>query len=123
MLKQGVFRESRSRFASPIVLAKKKDGSLCFCVDYRRLNAHTIIQPYPIPHLEESLEAVTEKRYFMSLDMESGYYQTCVRVCDIHKTAFITRDGLYEWTRMPFGLVNAPFTFQKTMNGMFCDIL
>ncbi|KAI5151321.1 hypothetical protein ENBRE01_2056 [Enteropsectra breve] len=119
LLEDGLIRESESSFASPVVLVKKKDGSMRFCVDFRKLNEETIIQPYPIPHMEDTYMCLGKAKYFTSLDLKSGYHQIRIRECDKFKTAFITKEGLYEWNVMPFGLINAPYVFQRIMNFIF----
>lgn len=121
LLEAKVIRESSSPFASPIVLVKKKDGSLRMCVDYRQLNAKTRKDAFPLPRIEESLDSLTGARWFSTLDLASGYNQVPVSESDRSKTAFCTPFGLFEWNRMPFGLCNAPGTFQRLMQRMFGD--
>uniref|UniRef100_A0A671VB87 Gypsy retrotransposon integrase-like protein 1 n=1 Tax=Sparus aurata TaxID=8175 RepID=A0A671VB87_SPAAU len=116
-----VIRESCSPFASPIVLVKKKDGSLRLCVDYRQLNHRTRKDAFPLPRIEESLDALTGARWFSTMDLASGYNQVPVAEADRPKTAFCTPFGLFEWNRMPFGLCNAPSTFQRLMQRVFGD--
>ncbi|KAI4293356.1 hypothetical protein PAPHI01_2630 [Pancytospora philotis] len=123
MLDRGLIRVSESPYSSPVVLIRKKDGSIRFCVDYRRLNSQTIPKPFPIPNMDELLETVAPAHYYSTLDLEAGYHQIMMSEKDVEKTAFITRDGHYEWLRMPFGLINAPYTFQKIMNAVFRDLL
>ena len=115
LLEAGVIRESRSPYASPVVLVRKKDGGLRVCVDFRKLNAKTIKDAYPIPRITETLEALQGAKWFCSLDLQSGYLQVGVRERDKPKTAMTTPFGLYEFNRMPFGLTNAPATFQRLM--------
>lgn len=119
LLESKVIRESCSPFASPIVLVKKKDGSLRLCVDYRQLNAKTRKDAFPLPRIEESLDSLTGARWFSTLDLASGYNQVPVSEQDRPKTAFCTPFGLFEWNRMPFGLCNAPSTFQRLMQRLF----
>lgn len=111
LLKAQVIRESCSPFASPIVLVKKKDGSLRLCVDYRQLNAKTRKDAFLLPRIEESLDALAGARWFSTMDLASGYNQVPVTERDKVKTAFCTPFGLFEWNQMPFGLCNAPSTF------------
>lgn len=121
LLQAQVIRESSSPFASPIVLVKKKDGSLRMCVDYRQLNAKTRKDAFPLPRIEESLDMLCGARWFSTMDLASGYNQVPVSEADRAKTAFCTPFGLFEWNRMPFGLCNAPSTFQRLMQRMFGD--
>ena len=116
-----VIRESSSPYASPIVLVKKKDGSLRMRVDYRLLNGETRKDAFPLPRIDESLDVLTGARWFSTLDLASGYNQVPVAEADRSKTAFCTPFGLFEWNRMPFGLCNAPATFQRLMQRIFGD--
>lgn len=117
----GIARPSSSPYSSPIVIVQKKGGDIRLCVDYRLLNAKTRKDAYPLPRIDESLDALTGAQWFSTLDLVSGYNQVAVAEVDKAKTAFCTPFGLFEFNRMPFGLCNSPSTFQRLMERIFGD--
>ena len=123
LLRNNIIRESHSPYAAPIVVVRKKDGSIRLWVDYRRLNAKTIRDAYPLPRIEESFDALAGARYFSTLDLVSGYHQIAVDSFDRHKTAFVTTGGYYEYNRVLFGLNNSGATFQRLMRSTLSDDL
>ena len=116
MLQKDIIQPSSSPWASPIILVPKKDGSLRFCIDYRKLNSVTRKDAYPLPRVDDTLEALSGSKWFSTLDLLCGYWQVEVEEKDRHKTAFCTREGLFELKVMPFGLCNAPAVFQRLMD-------
>ncbi|KAE9024579.1 hypothetical protein PR001_g12641 [Phytophthora rubi] len=118
MLGAGVIEEGNGALGFPVVLVRKKNGEVRFCVDYRALNKVTKKDVYRLPRIDETLEALGGALLFTTLDLRAGYWQIRVAPEDQDKTAFMTRRGLYKFVRMPFGLTNAPSTFQRMMNGV-----
>ena len=130
MLSQGIIQPSTRPWASPVVLVPKKDGQLRFCIDYRRLNAVTKKDQYPLPRIDDIFDMLGKKHYFTTLDLASGYWQIEMSDDAYQKSAFATHHGLHEFgavqldqnyicgrsqLRMPFGLYNARATFQRLM--------
>jgi len=112
----GIITDSNSPYASPILLVKKKDGGSRFCVDYRALNKITVKDRYPLPLIEEQIDRLSGMKLYTNLDMYSGYYQIPMSKDAREKTSFVTPDGQYEFTRMPFGIANGPSVYQRMIN-------
>jgi hypothetical protein len=119
LLDKGHIRPSSSPWGCPVLFVKKKDGSLGLCVDYRPLNAVTIKNKYPLPRIDVLFDQLAGAKIFSNIDLHSGYHQIKIRPCDIPKTAFSTRYGLYEFLVMSFGLTNAPTYFMYLINSIF----
>lgn len=115
MLESNIIRESTSEYASPIILVRKKDGDYRLCVDYRALNAVTVKERFPLPHIDDQLSKLAGKKVFTSLDLFAGYHNIKLKPDSINKTAFITPDGHFEYLRVPFGLANAPSVFMRVI--------
>lgn len=122
MLNSGVIRPSESPWSSPVVLVPKKDGSLRFAIDYRNLNNVTTKDVYALPRIDDTLDALSGASLFTTLDLAAGYWQVPVNEIDKHKTAFVSHEGLYEYNVMPFGLCNAPATFQRMMDTVLAGL-
>ena len=122
MLSQGVIEPACGPWSSPIVLVSKKDGSSRFCVDFRKVNDLTIKDAHPIPRIDDTLDALSGSRWFSTLDLTSGYWQVEMEEADKEKTAFSTYRGLFQFKVMPFGLANAPSTFQRLMELALSDL-
>jgi hypothetical protein len=119
LLDKGYIRPSSSPWGCPALFVKKKDQSLRLCVDYRPLNAVTIKNNYPLPHINILFDQLVVARVFSKVDLCSGYHQIKIRPKDIPKTIFSTRYGLYEYLVMSFGLTNALAHFMYLMNSVF----
>ncbi len=111
----GVVEPVVSPWSSPIVLVRKKDGSIRFCVDLRRVNAETRKDAYPLPNITDCLSSLAGSQWYCTLDLASGYWQVAMNPRDMEKTAFATHRGQFAFRRMPFGLTNAPATFMRLM--------
>ncbi len=118
----GVIEPCQSSWASPVVLVTKKDGTTCFCVDYRKFNDITRKDAYPLLQIEDTLDVLRGSTYFSTLDLYSGYWHVEMDQQDIDKTAFVTRQGLFRFTVMPFGFCNAPATFERLMELVLKDL-
>ncbi|KAJ9556038.1 hypothetical protein OSB04_010652 [Centaurea solstitialis] len=116
LLDKGFIRPSTSPWGAPILFVKKKDGSMRMCVDYRELNKLTVKNRYPLPRIDDLFDQLQGAAWFSKIDLRSGYHQLKVREEDVHKTAFRTRYGHFEFVVMPFGLTNAPAAFMDLMN-------
>ena len=120
---KGSIRPSVSPWGAPVLFVKKNDGSLCLCIDYRQLNKVTVKNRYPLPRIDDLFDQMKGATIFSKIDLNSGYHQLHIKEADIHKTAFRTHYGHYEFTLVPFGLTNAPSIFMCLMNGVFHSYL
>ena len=119
----GIIQPSTSPWSSPIIPVRKKDGSVRLCVDFRRINKETVPDPYLMPRVEEIIDCLGEAKYLSVLDLNKGFHQVPMKPEDVEKTAFCTPWGKYEYLFMPFGLRNAPSTFQRLMDQVLHDML
>lgn len=122
LLAAGIIKESRSPYASPIVIVRKKNGKVRMCIDYRLLNSRTIPDQYTMPRIEDALDCLTGSKWFSVLDLRSGYYQVKMSEADKEKTAFICPLGFFQFERMPQGITGAPATFQRLMEKAIGDM-
>lgn len=119
---RGLIEPSDSPWAANVVLVRKKDGARRLCVDYRGLNARTIKDAYPVPRIDETLDELGGSRWFSTLDLASGYWQVALDEDASQKSSFVVRNGLYRWKCMPFGLCNAPATFERLMDKVMAGL-
>lgn len=122
-IRDGIVQPSISEYASPIVLVKKKDGSVRICIDYRNLNRKIVKDRYPLPLIEDQLDALQGARVFSTLDLKNGFFHVSVEESSRKYTAFIVPDGMYEFLRAPFGLCNSSAIFQKYINMVFKNLI
>ena len=123
MLQEVIIRPNFGPFSSSVVMTKKKDGTWCFCVDYRFLNALTIKSKFPLPVIDEFLDKFAKASWFTKLDLRSGFHQILLKAREEFKTTFSTHFGRYEFLVMPFGVAGGPGTFQLAMNATLAPLL
>jgi hypothetical protein len=123
LLQDQLIQTSSSPYASPVLLVKKKNGEWRLCVDFRKLNAYTIKNKFPLPVIEELFEELVGAKWFTNLDLRSGFHQIMVEEGDRYKTTFQTHCGHFEYKVMPYGLTGAPATFQAIMNHILAPLL
>ena len=123
MLAQNIIRPSVSSWASPVTIVPKPDGSSRFCINYRKLKNFTTPDQYPLPNIAEIVDLIGQAKIFSTLDLKSGYLQIAIDEASVPKTAFRCHSGLFEFLRLPFGLRNAPASFQCIMDSVLGDLI
>ncbi len=123
LLDRGFIRPSLSAYGAAILFAKKADGSLRLCIDYKGLNRITTKMQGPLPMISEMRNRLAGAKFFTKLDLKDGYHNIRIHKGDIHKTAFKCRYGHFEYTVVPFGLANAPAVFSNLMNCVLQPVL
>ena len=116
MMKQGLVEPASSEWAANVVLVKKKTGELRFCTEYRKINEATKKDAYPLPRIDECLDAMSGARWFSTFDLRSGYHQVLLDRISSDKTTFVSREGTFRFKVMPFELCNTPPTLQRLMD-------
>ena len=123
MLDGGAIRPSQSPWCNAVVLVQKKDGGLRFCIDFRWLNSRTKKDAYPLPRMQETMESMVGTQFFSTMDLKSGFWQVKMAKDSQQYTAFMVGSmGVYEFLRMPYGLCNAPATFQRLMQNCLGEL-
>jgi len=122
MRSMGVIEPSTGEWASPVVMVPKPDGSVRFCIYYRKLNLMTVKDAYPIPMMDKCIHSLRDARVFSILDCNAGYWQIPVATEDKHLTAFTCHSGAWQCVRLPFGFCNAPATFQRAMDMILAGV-
>ena len=116
MLQNKIIEPSSSNWSIPCILVPKPDGTYQFCTDFRRLNEVTKADSFPLPRIEGCIDKIGRAKYMTTLDLLKGYWQVPLTICAKELSAFVTPQGLYQYCVMPFGLKNAPTTFQRMVN-------
>ena len=115
-IRKGIYSSKCITMGSSVLFVKKKDGTLRLCIDYRQLNKLTVKNKYPLPRIDDLFDQLKGSSIFSKIDLRSGYHRLRIKDSDVHKTAFRTRYGHYEFLVMPFGLTNASAAFMNLMN-------